>query len=295
MARDRILLIDEDRNVLTSFKTLLEEKNLVVETAEDGNQAFDQLSRTSFSVLITEYLVKHIDTRDIIRRVNTTSPETYIIVVTGAAIEEVLHEELVDLGVGDLFIKPTHVEDILIAVKKALRTRQLTLSVKRLREQVDTTRKRLREASLGYLLDPLTGSPECQIYNDRYLKDRFDRELRRARRHDRDLSLLLMSLTALENVKGLGPKKADQYLVEMARVVRRNVRAEDTIARRHQGFALILPETESKGTESVKQRLKGLIQEHTPFQSDPQFKQLNRRLTFTTYSYPEQLELPALE
>jgi len=295
MARDRILLIDEDRNVLTSFKTLLEEKNLVVETAEDGNQAFDQLSRTSFSVLITEYLVKHIDTRDIIRRVNTTSPETYIIVVTGAAIEEVLHEELVDLGVGDLFIKPTPVEDILIAVKKALRTRQLTLSVKRLREQVDTTRKRLREASLGYLLDPLTGSPECQIYNDRYLKDRFDRELRRARRHDRDLSLLLMSLTALENVKGLGPKKADQYLVEMARVVRRNVRAEDTIARRHQGFALILPETESKGTESVKQRLKGLIQEHTPFQSDPQFKQLNRRLTFTTYSYPEQLELPALE
>jgi diguanylate cyclase (GGDEF)-like protein len=295
MARDRILLIDEDRNVLTSFKTLLEEKNLVVETAEDGNQAFDQLSRTSFSVLITEYLVKHIDTRDIIRRVNTTSPETYIIVVTGAAIDEVLHEELVDLGVGDLFIKPTPVEDILIAVKKALRTRQLTLSVKRLREQVDTTRKRLREASLGYLLDPLTGSPECQIYNDRYLKDRFDRELRRARRHDRDLSLLLMSLTALENVKGLGPKKADQYLVEMARVVRRNVRAEDTIARRHQGFALILPETESKGTESVKQRLKGLIQEHTPFQSDPQFKQLNRRLTFTTYSYPEQLELPALE
>jgi diguanylate cyclase (GGDEF)-like protein len=295
MARDHILLIDEDRNVLTSFKTLLEEKNLVVETAQDGDQALDQLSRTSFSVLITEYLVKHIDTRDIIRRVNTTSPETYIIVVTGAAIDEVLHEELVDLGVGDLFIKPTPVEDILIAVKKALRTRQLTLSVKRLREQVDTTRKRLREASLGYLLDPLTGSPECQIYNDRYLKDRFDRELRRARRHDRDLSLLLMSLTALENVKGLGPKKADQYLVEMARVVRRNVRAEDTIARRHQGFALILPETESKGTESVKQRLKGLIQEHTPFQSDPQFKQLNRRLTFTTYSYPEQLELPALE
>ena len=46
---------------------------------------------------------------------------------------------------------------------------------------------------------------------------------------------------------------------------------------------------------AVKQRLKGLIQEHAPFLSDPQFKQINRRLNFATYSYPEQLELPALE
>lgn len=295
MARDRILLIDEDPNVLTCFKTLLEERNLAVETAQDRDQALSQLSSKSFSILITEYLLEHIDTRDIIRRVNTTFPETSIIVVTGAAIDEALYEELFDLGVSDLFIKPSSVEDILIAVKKAMWTRQLTVRVKRLTEQVDTTRKQLRETSQASLLDPLTGSPDCQIYNDRYLRDRFGRELKRARRHDRDLSLLLLSLTALEKVKGLGPKKTDQYLVEIARVVRHNVRAEDTVARRQQGFALILPETESNGTESVKQRLTELIQGHDPFLSDPQFKQINRRLSFATYSYPEQLELPALE
>jgi diguanylate cyclase (GGDEF)-like protein len=281
MARDRILLIDEDPNLLACLKTLLEERNLEVETAWDRSQALDHLSRKSFSVLITEYLLEHIDTRHIIRRVKTTSPETYVIVVTGAVI--------------DLFIKPYPIEGMVIAVKKALRTRQMALGVKRLRKQLHVTRTRFREASEGYFLDPLTGSPECQIYNDRYLGDRFNRELKRARRHDRYLSLLLLSLTSLQKVKGLAPRKTDQYLIEMAKVVRENIRAEDTVARRHEGFALILPETESKGTESLKQRLKGLIQAHSPFLSDPQFEQLNRRVTFSSYSYPEQLQIPTFD
>jgi diguanylate cyclase (GGDEF)-like protein len=295
MVRDRILLTDEDPNLLTCLKTLLEERNLEVETAQDRSQALRHLSRKSFSVLITEYLLEHNDTRDIIRQVKTTSPETYIIVVTGAVIDDILHEELVDLGVSDLFIKPSPIEDIVIAVKKAVRTRQMAMRVKRLREQFRAARTQLREASEGYLLDPLTGSPECQIYNDRYLWDRFNRELKRARRHDRYLSLLLLSLTSPEKLKGVGPRKTDQYLIEMAKVVRENIRAEDTVARHQQGFALILTETESKGTKSVKQRLKGLIQAHSPFLSDRQFEQLNRRLNFKSYSYPEQPEIPTLD
>jgi diguanylate cyclase (GGDEF)-like protein len=295
MVRDRILLIDEDPNLLTCLKTLLEERNFEVETAQDRSQALNHLSRKSFSFLITEYLLEHIDTRDIIRRVKTTSPDTYIIVVTGAVIDDILHEELVDLGVTDLFIKPCPIEGMIIAVKKAFRTRQMALGVKRLRKQLHLTKTRFREASQGYLLDPLTGSPECQIYNDQYLRDRFNRELKRARRHDRDLSLLLLSLTSLEKVKGLGTRKTDQYLMEIARVVRKNIRAEDTVARRHQGFALILPETESKGIEAVMHRLKDLIQAHPPFLSDPQFEQINCQLNFSSYTYPEQLEIPTLD
>jgi diguanylate cyclase (GGDEF)-like protein len=295
MVRDRILLVDEDLNVLTSFKTLLEERGFEVETAQDRDQFLSILSRKSFSVMITEYLLQHADTRDIVRRVKTTSPQTYIIVVTGAGIDEILHEELVDLGIGDLFIKPFPIEGLVIAVKKGLQQRQLAMGVKGLRKQLNLARTRFREASQGYLLDPLTGSPECQIYNDRYLRDRFNRELKRARRHNRYLSLMLLSLTSPEKVKGLGPRKTDRYLTEMARVVRENIRAEDTVARHRQGFALILPETEGGGTECVIRRLKGLIQGHPPFLSDPQFKQLNRRLNFTSYSYPEQLEIPTLD
>ena len=295
MVTHRILLIDEDPNLLTCFKTLLEERNFEVETAQDRDQALSHLSREPFSVLITEYIFEHADTRDIIRRVKATSPETSIIVVTGAVIDDILHEELLDLGVSDLFIKPFPVEGMVIAVKKVLRTRQLAMRAKKLREQLHSTRTRFREASEGNLLDPLTGSPECRIYNDRYLRDQFDRELKRARRHNRYLSLMLLSLTAPEKVRRMHTGKTDQYLKEMAKVVRRNTRAEDTLGRHGQGFALILPETESGGTECVIRRLKGLIQGHPPFVADPQFKQLNRRLRFTSHSYPEHLELPALD
>jgi diguanylate cyclase (GGDEF)-like protein len=294
MVRDRILLVDEDPNVLASFKTLLEERGFEVEVAQDRSQALSHLSGKSFSVLITEYLLEHIDTRDIIRRVRNTSPETNIIVVTGAAIDEILHEELIDLGITDLFFKPFPIEGLIIAVKKGGRTRQLAIETERLKNQLRLARTRFREASDGYLLDPLTGSPECQIYNDRHLRNQFNRELKRARRHNRYLSLMMLSLTSPEKVRGLGPKKTDRYLVEMAKIVRRNVRAEDTVGRHARGFALILPETESGGTECVIQRLKGLIEGHSPFLADPQFRQLNRRLSFTSYCYPEQLEIPIL-
>jgi len=295
MVRDRILLVDEDPNVLISFKTLLEERGFEVETAQDRDQALSHLSRKSFSVLITEYLLQHVDTRDIIRRVKAASPETYIILVTGAAIDEILHEQLVDLGIGDLLVKPFPIEGLVIAVKKALRTRHLAVGAQRLRKQLNEARIRFRKASEQYLLDPLTGSPECWIYNNQHLRDRFGRELKRARRHNRYLSLMLLSLTSPEKVKGLGPQKTDQYLIEMARVVRQNIRAEDTVGRHHQGFALILPETEREGTECVVRRLKDLIQDHPSFLADPQFKRLNRRLSFTSYSYPEQLEIPTLD
>jgi diguanylate cyclase (GGDEF)-like protein len=294
MVRDRILLVDEDPNVLTSFKTLLEERGVEAETAQDRGQALSHLSRKSFSILITEYLLEHVDTRDIIRRTKITSPETNIIVVTGAAINEILHEELLDLGISDIFFKPFPIEGLVIAVKKALRTRQLAMGAKRLKEQLELARTRFREAADRYLWDPLTGSPECQIYNDRYLRDQFNRELKRARRHNRYLSLMVLSLTSPEKVKGLDPRKTDRYLAEMARVVRQNIRAEDTVGRHGHGFAFIFPETESGGTRCVIQRLKGLIRGHPLFLADPQFKQLNRRLNFTSYSYPEQLEMPPL-
>jgi PleD family two-component response regulator len=295
MVQDRILLIDEDPNVLSSFTTLLQESGFQAESAQDRNQALTHLARKSYSVLITEYLLEHVDTRDIISRVKTVFSETYIIVVTGAVIDENLHEELVDLGVGDLFIKPLPIEHLTIAVKKGLRTRQLSMRVKGLRKQLNVTRTRLRETAEESLLDPLTGSPECQIYNDRLLRDRFSRELKRARRHNRYLSLTLLSLTSPEKVRGLDARKTDRYLIEMARVVRENIRAEDTVGRHHHGFALILPETEGAGNECVVRRLKGLIHAHPPFLSDPQFKRLNRQLTFTSYSYPEQPEIPTLE
>jgi GGDEF domain-containing protein len=99
----------------------------------------------------------------------------------------------------------------------------------------------------------------------------------------------------MEKVKGQVPRKTDQYLIEMAKVVRKNIRAEDTVARQRQGFALILPETESKGTESLTQRLKGLIQAHPTFRSDPQFQRLNRQLSFSSYTYPEHLEIPTFD
>lgn len=294
MVKDRILLVDEDPNVLASFKTLLEERGFEVETAQDRGQALSHLTRKSFSILITEYLLEHLDTRDIIRRVKIASPETNIIVVTGAAIDEILHEELLDLGISDIFFKPFPIEGLVIAVRKALRTRQLAMGAKRLKKQLQLARTRFRETAHEYPWDPLTGSPECQIYNDRYLRDQFNRELKRARRHNRYLSLMVLSLTSPEKVKGLGPRKTDRYLVEIAKVVRPNIRAEDTIGRHGQGFAFIFPETKGDGTECVMRRLRDLIRGHPPLLADPQFKQLNRRLNFTSYSYPEQVEIPPL-
>jgi diguanylate cyclase (GGDEF)-like protein len=91
-----------------------------------------------------------------------------------------------------------------------------------------------------------------QIHNRRYFEEFTEREMARAHRHGRALSLLLFDVDHFKSINdGHGHLTGDYVLRELASVVKKRIRREELFAR-YAGdeFVVVLPESRSE--EAVK-------------------------------------------
>ena len=109
-----------------------------------------------------------------------------------------------------------------------------------------------RETQRLSVTDPLTGAG-----NFRNLSTTLAREVERASRFDRPLSVLMLDLDHFKAVNDTwGHARGDTVLRELARRLGDCVREVDTVARYGgEEFALVLPETDLEGAEMVAQRV----------------------------------------
>lgn len=99
-------------------------------------------------------------------------------------------------------------------------------------------------------LDPLTG-----LGNRRSFDGDLDRELRRAHRYGRDVSLILVGAPALDRDLD---EAAEAFVRRIAGVLATNVRGQDTVYRLGPStLAVLLPETGASGGRCVVERLRG--------------------------------------
>jgi len=119
----------------------------------------------------------------------------------------------------------------------------------------------LRRAEALSVTDDLT-----QLYNSRYLNHVLRREVKRASRSARPLSLLFLDLDGFKSVNDShGHLAGSRALVEAAAVIRGSARETDVVARfGGDEFALILPDTGCDGATAVGQRVRDRLAEH-PF------------------------------
>lgn len=109
------------------------------------------------------------------------------------------------------------------------------------------------------IIDGLT-----QIPNKRYLLDFLEREMARARRHERPLYLAMIDVDHFKVVNDeFGHVVGDAVLRGLAQILQDNVR-RDELAARYGGeeFAIVLPETDLEGAKSFADRLRSEIARH---------------------------------
>jgi len=101
--------------------------------------------------------------------------------------------------------------------------------------------------------DMLTG-----IANRRFLEDTLTREIKRAERYGRQLTLLMVDLNNFKNYNDRhGHPMGDQLLRDCAHLMKALTRASDLVAR-YGGdeFAVLLPETTARQGKSVAEKLR---------------------------------------
>jgi diguanylate cyclase (GGDEF)-like protein len=121
------------------------------------------------------------------------------------------------------------------------------------------------EAQRLSLTDPLTG-----LWNYRYLKESIRREVERANRFGRMLTVITLDLDHFKEVNDTyGHAAGDTVLVEFARRIKIGLREVDLAFRQGgEEFVVLLPETDAYGGAIVAERLGAAVRE-LPVSIDP--------------------------
>ena len=103
-----------------------------------------------------------------------------------------------------------------------------------------------------------------QIHNKRYLFEALERELIRARRHSRALSLVMFDIDFFKRINDqCGHLAGDYVLRELAEVVQDRIRRDEAFARYGgEEFAIMMPETELLGAVTLAETLREKVAEH---------------------------------
>jgi diguanylate cyclase (GGDEF)-like protein len=103
-----------------------------------------------------------------------------------------------------------------------------------------------------------------QLYNRRYLLERFNEEKARSARNHHTLMALMLDIDKFKRVNDTyGHDAGDFVLRDLAALVRKVVRAEDVVARYGgEEFCILLPEIPVPEAEQVAERLRLLVERH---------------------------------
>jgi diguanylate cyclase (GGDEF)-like protein len=108
-----------------------------------------------------------------------------------------------------------------------------------------------------------------QIYNRRYFNEALEREVNRAKRYDRALSLLAFDIDLFKKVNDtFGHLAGDSMLRVIAQTVKSRLRREDIFARTGgEEFAILLPEVPLEGARITAEKVRAIV-EATPIKHD---------------------------
>ena len=109
------------------------------------------------------------------------------------------------------------------------------------------------------IIDGLT-----QIHNKRYLFEALEREIIRARRHERPLSALMFDIDFFKRINDhYGHLAGDFVLRDLAQVVQSRIRRDEVFARYGgEEFFIVLPETSLEGAAALAETLRSKVAEH---------------------------------
>jgi diguanylate cyclase (GGDEF)-like protein len=101
-----------------------------------------------------------------------------------------------------------------------------------------------------------------QVFNKRYFMETLEREMGRAQRYRRDLSLIMFDIDHFKKINDTyGHLAGDHVLKQLASVIKTRIRREDILSRYGgEEFAIILPEIDTHNSTQFAEKIRALIE-----------------------------------
>ncbi len=117
--RDRILVVDDERDIRTMLKIMLEKEGYTVETASGGLEALGKISQAFYPLVISDIKMPDLSGLDLLKEIQEKSPRSIVILITAYASNETAIEGMKH-GAYDYITKPFQNDEIKVVIRNAL-------------------------------------------------------------------------------------------------------------------------------------------------------------------------------
>ncbi|UCF31310.1 MAG: diguanylate cyclase [bacterium] len=248
----RILVVEDNANLNEILCKIMSSEDYEPVSVLSGKDALDKIQAEGpFDLVLLDVMLPDpdmpvgmgIDGLEVCRRIKSHPDlqDTLIFMVTVKDQPEDIMKGI-DAGADDYITKPFNTTLLLAKIKAMLR-------IKHLQDELREKNRQLEEMAVT---DGLTGIP-----NYRHLIDKLDEEIKRSKRYQTPITMILIDLDNFKEVNDTyGHRHGDFVLKKVAKTLVDGLRETDIMAR-YGGdeFALLLPQTDSIGGERVAQQV----------------------------------------
>ena len=129
MLRKKILVVDDEQNILNYCRIDFEHEGYAVTTAENGEEAIMILCDNHFDLLITDLAMPGVDGIGVLRAAKKQYPEICAIILTGYGDMATAIEAL-RLGADDYLLKPCNTDEMLLRVARIFEKQEAFRKIK---------------------------------------------------------------------------------------------------------------------------------------------------------------------
>jgi DNA-binding response OmpR family regulator len=160
----RILIVDDDAHVLLALSRSLRLKGYPhVDEAHSGAEAVEKLARIPYDLMMLDIRMPEMDGMTVLQKAQQIRPSLLVIILTGHAAMESALAALKSGMVVDYLLKPASLEQVEIAIRKALRKRLAEMQQRHSLETAIAALEQLKTDS------PVPQAHGTQLSFERYL------------------------------------------------------------------------------------------------------------------------------
>jgi DNA-binding NtrC family response regulator len=133
--KTKVLVVDDEVNLLKTLSDILARNGYEVAVAKDGPMALGLVEKDGFDIALLDIRMPHMDGVELLGRIKAQRPGTEIIIMTAYGTIETAKQSM-RLGAYDYLLKPLDIDEVLASLKKITQMKTLTVEARFLQDQL---------------------------------------------------------------------------------------------------------------------------------------------------------------
>ncbi|MFQ5716307.1 MAG: UDP-3-O-acyl-N-acetylglucosamine deacetylase [Nitrospinales bacterium] len=119
MPKERILIVDDEKNIVSSLESILFDEGYEVSSAEDGLDALEIIQSDPPDLVLLDIWIPGMDGIEVLKTIKAYNPETHVLIMSGhASIDTAV--KATKLGASDFIEKPFSLNQLVQSVENVL-------------------------------------------------------------------------------------------------------------------------------------------------------------------------------